>query len=111
MTIYHAEAAELLDQLLSTSAARWTLWCAEHPEPADPDGYVDAAGELIETLLPASEATLQFLAIEPRVWTHSHGSDEGTVRGGVLAALTSLIADHLDTLALARSRKTEAAGG
>ena len=91
-------APELLDELLSESAARWELWRAEHSEPPDHDEYVAGVGELIEALLPVSDATLQRLAVAPRVWTHDHQSDESTVRGSVQAALTSLIVDHLDAL-------------
>ena len=96
MTRSGGAASESLDELLSESAVRWQLWCAEHSEPTDADGYVAAVGDLIETLLPASDVTLQQLAFDPRVWTHTHGTDEVTVRGSVQAALTSLIVDHLD---------------
>ena len=102
MTRSGGGAFESLDELLSESAARLQLWCAEHSEPTDADGYVAAVGDLIETLLPASDVTLQQLAFDPRVWTHTQGNDENTVRGSVQAALTSLIVDHLDTLSRAR---------
>lgn len=98
MTMSPDDTAGLLDELLSESAARWRLWLAEHPERPDADGYVDEVGELIEALLPTSDAALQHLAVDPRVWTHSHGNDEHTVRGSVQAALTSLIVDHFDSL-------------
>jgi len=98
MTTSDDDTPELLDELLSESAARWQRWRAEHPEPTDADGYVAVVGELIETLLPTSDVILQHLATDPRVWTHSHGNDERTVRGSVQAALTSLIVDHFDTL-------------
>lgn len=101
---------KLLDGLLSESVVRWELWRAEHPQPIDTDRNVAVMGELIETLLPTSDATLQHLAVDPRVWTHPHGSDEGTVRGSVHAALTSLIVDHLDTLAYANISRTTVAG-
>ena len=97
MTTAPDDASGLLDQLLSESAARWDLWRALHTEPTDTDEYVAVVGELIETLLPASDATLQHLAVDPRVWTYRHGNDEHTVRGSVQAALTSLIVDHLET--------------
>ena len=88
-----------IDELLHESVAQWARWRAEHPEPADADECVAAVGELIEALLPASDATLQRLAVDPRIWTCDHGTDESTVLGSVRAALTSLIVDHLDTLA------------
>lgn len=88
-----------LDELMGESVARWKLWRAEHCEPADTDGYVAAVGELIEPLLPTSDAALQHLAVDPRIWTHDHGTGEDTVRGSVQAALTSLILECLDTLA------------
>ncbi len=98
MTTSSGDASESLDELLRESAARWTLWQARHPDPGDSDEHTTAIGDLIEELLPRSDATLKRLAVDERVWTHDHGTGENTVRGSVQAALTSLIADHLDTL-------------
>ena len=111
MTISSGDASESLDELLRQSAARWTLWQAQHPDPSNGDGHTAAIGDLIEQLLRRSEATLMRLAVDERVWTHDHGTGANTVLASVHAALTSIIADHLDTLAggEARGRSPESA--
>ena len=105
MTMSGGGAFGSLDELLHESVARWARWRAEHSEPVDSDEYVAALGELIEALLPTSAATLQRLAVDPRIWTHDHGTGENTVLGSVQAALTSLIVDHLDTSTEAAARQ------
>jgi hypothetical protein len=99
MTTPNEDASARLDDLLTESMARWDLWHALHSEPTDADRYVDVVGALIETLLPTSDSTLQHLAADPRVWAHSYGDDDNSVRGSVQAALTSLIVDHLEASA------------
>lgn len=101
MTTSSGDTSESLDGLLRESAARWTLWHAQHPDSVDSDEQTEAVGDLIELLLPRRDATLMRLAVHERVWTHRHGAGEDTVRGSVRAALTSLIADHLETLGAA----------
>ena len=105
MTISSGDASESLDELLRESAARWTLWQARHPDPDDSDEYTSAIGDLIEDLLPKSDATLKRLAFDERIWTHDYGTGENTVLGSVQAALTSLIVDHLDTSTQAAARQ------
>ena len=104
MTISSGDASESLDELLRESAARWTLWQARHPDPDDSDEYTSAIGDLIEDLLPKSDATLKRLAFDERIWTHDYGTGENTVLGSVQAAIASLIVDHLGTSAGAEPR-------
>ena len=105
MTISSGDASESLDELLRESAARWTLWQARHPDPDDSDEYTSAIGDLIEDLLPKSDATLKRLAFDERIWTHDYGTGENTVLGSVQAAIASLIVDHLGTFAGAEPRR------
>lgn len=61
------DAFQSVDGLLREIEARWPCWRAQNSEPADSDEYTAAIGELIEDVLPAIDATLQRLAVDPRI--------------------------------------------